>query len=179
MNLNDFDLTDLPEDHPNDTVLALDIIEHLVNPEHFLENLRRSACLRGSRLILTTPNVTFLPLRIMFLFGFFNYGKRGILDRTHTRLFTFGSLRRMLRQAGFDVTSMQGIPAPFPLAFGRNSWIGKFLLKINHILTMIGPGVFSYQIYCEATAAPTVDELLARTMEHSLETVSSPEIVRC
>jgi glycosyltransferase involved in cell wall biosynthesis len=179
VDLNDFDLVDLPEDHPNDTVLALDIIEHLVSPESFLESLRQSACLRGSRLILTTPNVTFLPLRIMFLFGFFNYGKRGILDRTHTRLFTFGSLRRMLRQAGFDVISMQGIPAPFPLAFGRKSWTGKVLLEINRILTLIWPGAFSYQIYCEATPLPTLNEMLARTLAHSDQTVPSPEIVRC
>jgi len=179
VNLNEFDLMDLPEDHPNDTVLALDIIEHLVSPESFLESLRHSPCLRGSRLILTTPNITFLPLRIMFLFGFFNYGKRGILDRTHTRLFTFGSLRRLLQQAGFNVISMQGIPAPFPLAFGRKSWIGKAFLEINQILAMIWPGVFSYQIYCEATPSPTVDELLARTLAHSDQTVPSPEIVRC
>ena len=31
----------------------------------------------------------------MLLFGQFNYGKRGILDLTHTRLFTFESFRRL------------------------------------------------------------------------------------
>lgn len=179
VNLNEFDFRDLPDAPPYDTVLALDIIEHLISPESFLEDLRQSPCLRGSRLILTTPNVTYLPLRLMFLFGFFNYGKKGILDRTHTRLFTFDSLRRLLQQAGFDVTSMQGIPAPFPLAFGRKSWIGKALLKINKIMAMVWLGAFSYQIYCEATPLPTVDELLARTIEHSLQTVPSQENARC
>lgn len=179
VNLNEFDFKDLPDAPPYNTVLALDIIEHLLSPESFLEDLRQSPCLRGSHLILTTPNVTFLPVRLMFLFGFFNYGKRGILDRTHTRLFTFGSLQRLLRQAGFTITSLQGIPAPFPLAFGRKSWIGKFLLKTNQIMARIWPGLFSYQIYCEATPSSTVDELLAQTMEHSLRTVSSSEIVQC
>lgn len=179
INLNEYNLMDLPEDPHHDTVLALDIIEHLVDPENFLDNLRRSVCLRGSRLLVTTPNVTFLPLRMMFLLGFFNYGKRGILDRTHTRLFTFSSLRRLLQQAGFDVTTMKGIPAPFPLAFGRQSWIGNVLLEINRILLRIWPRVFSYQMYCEATPLPTVDQLLERTIEHSRKTVSSPEKIRC
>jgi len=179
VNLDEFDFADLPEAPRHDTILALDIIEHLVSPEHFLEGLRQAHGLRGSRLILTTPNVAFLPLRLMFMFGFFNYGKRGILDRTHTRLFTFGSLRRVLRQAGFTIVSIQGIPAPFPLAFGRSSWVGRLLLSINGILAQIWPGVFSYQIYCEALPSPTVNELLAQTLEHSSKTIPSYDRVRC
>ncbi len=178
VDLNAFDLKDLPEDHPIDTVLALDIIEHLVFPETFLENLRQSPCLRGSRLILTTPNVTFLPMRIMFFLGFFNYGKRGILDRTHTRLFTFGSLRRMLGQVGFDIISLRGIPAPFPLALGRKSWLGKVLLEINRIAVTVWRNAFSYQIYCEVRPSPTLNELLARTLKYSSQTVSSDQTVQ-
>jgi glycosyltransferase involved in cell wall biosynthesis len=179
VNLNEFAFQDLPEDHPFDTVLALDIIEHLISPESFLESLRQAACLRGSRIILSTPNITFLPLRFMVLFGFFNYGKRGILDRTHMRLYTIGSLHRMLQQAGFEVISLRGVPAPFPLAFGRTSWIGKILLEINRMLVLIWPGAFSYQIYCEAKPSPTLDDLLAATLEYSAQTVPSNETVRC
>ena len=55
----------------------------------------------------------------MLLVGQFNYGKAGILDRTHTRLFTFRSLRYLLRDAGFRIKRVRGIPAPFPLARSR------------------------------------------------------------
>lgn len=175
VDLNTFDFKELPENFPIDTILALDIIEHLEFPEIFLENLRQSPCLRGSRLILTTPNITFLPMRLMFLFGFFNYGKMGILDRTHTRLFTFGSLHRLLVQAGFEVISLRGIPAPFPLALGRQSRLGKILLEINRIAARTWRGGFSYQIYCEVRPSPTLNELLARTLEHSSQTFSSDE----
>ena len=41
----------------------------------------------------------------MLLFGQFNYGKRGILDLTHTRLFTFESFRRLFEQGGFRVAA--------------------------------------------------------------------------
>ena len=32
-----------------------------------------------------------------------NYGKNGILDKTHTRLFTFSSFRNLLTQSGFKI----------------------------------------------------------------------------
>ena len=37
-------------------------------------------------LVLTTGNVAFVMQRLMLLIGQFNYGKKGILDHTHTRL---------------------------------------------------------------------------------------------
>ena len=57
----------------------------------------------------------------MLLLGQFNYGKHGILDMTHTRLFTFYSLRELLEQRGFQVLEIRGIPAPFPVALGNNT----------------------------------------------------------
>ena len=49
----------------------------------------RSSTTRRKTLVLTTPNIAFVVQRLMLLLGQFNYGKAGILDRTHTRLFTF------------------------------------------------------------------------------------------
>ena len=80
-----------------------------------------------ARLILSTANIGFFVNRLMLFLGQFNYGKRGILDLTHTRLFTFASMRRCLDQAGFDVIEIHGIPAPYPLALGDN-WISRLLL---------------------------------------------------
>ena len=37
----------------------------------------------------------------------FHYGRRGILDLTHTRLFTVSSFRRLLRNAGFRIDSVR------------------------------------------------------------------------
>jgi hypothetical protein len=55
----------------------------------------------------------------MLVLGQFNYGKAGILDRTHTRLFTFRSLRRLLVDAGFRIKEIRGVPAPFPKILGN------------------------------------------------------------
>ena len=69
----------------------------------------------------------------MFLFSFFNYGKRGILDKTHTRLFTFSSFKQLIENANFQIKISEGVSAPFPLALGDN-FLSNLLLKINNLL---------------------------------------------
>lgn len=75
---------------------------------------------RPRLLILATPNVGFTVPRLMLLFGQFNYGQTGILNRTYTRLFRFRTLRRLLRDSGFQIQSMRGVSAPIPKAIGDN-----------------------------------------------------------
>ena len=90
-------------------VLMLDVIEHLAKPELFLEQLRSALSLNPStEVMLSTANIGFLVTRLMLLIGQFNYGRRGILDLTHTRLFTFGSFERAVKQAGFDIVETSG-----------------------------------------------------------------------
>ncbi|MBV9295490.1 MAG: glycosyltransferase [Acidobacteriaceae bacterium] len=150
-----------------DVVLMLDVIEHLNKPEAFLEELRQALALNTSiEMIISTGNVGCFITRIMLLAGQFNYGKRGILDATHTRLFTFGSLRRALRQAGFDILETKGVPAPFPLATGDN-WIGRTLLALNQCLIPIARGLFAYQIFMRVKPQPSVQSLLRIAEEQS------------
>ncbi|KAA5541342.1 glycosyltransferase [Roseiconus nitratireducens] len=169
-NVWQLDLNELQEqdlgDQQFDCVLILDVIEHLRDPEEFLSRIRGYSQLRRARVILTTPNVVFLPVRLMFFLGQFNYGKRGILDRTHTRLFTFGSFRRLLTQQGFSVTRLEPVPAPFPLAFGEN-WFSRILLSFNHLAMFLFPRLFAFQIYGEANPLPTVEQLLTDAEFHS------------
>lgn len=140
--------------------LLLDVIEHLPNPETFLKELR--AYLDSSpniTLIASTGNIAFVITRIMLLFGYFNYGKRGILDITHTRLFTFSSFRRLFIQAGFTIKKIEGIPAPFGLAI-NSKILSKILNLINELLIKIMPRLFSYQIFVIAQPNPSLETLL-------------------
>ncbi len=157
--LDELEFSSLPQLGNYTKILALDVIEHLRSPETFLTNVRNSFPSGATKLILTTPNVAFLPIRLMLLLGSFNYGKRGILDMTHTRLFTFRSLRKLLQQHGFEVTSLRAVPAPFPLAL-KSQWLGRTLLAVNRSLNVFLRGMFSYQIYCEARPRPTTSYLL-------------------
>lgn len=147
-------------------VFLLDIIEHLREPDAFMERLRHAAVRRRPEIILTTANIGFFITRLMLLLGHFNYGRKGILDRTHTRLFTFTSLRELFEQAGYEVIEMKGIPAPYPMAVGRGA-LGNFLLLVNRALIRICRGLFSYQIFIRASANPSVEHLLSETIDFS------------
>ncbi len=149
-----------------DQILLLDVVEHLRDPEKFLEELRFAAGGHRPEVVLTTANIGFFIPRLMLLLGQLNYGRRGILDRTHTRLFTFRSLTTMLRQAGYDVLETRGVPAPFPLAVGRG-WLSRALLAANGFLLSLSRGWFSYQIFVRARVRPSVHQLLERTVRTS------------
>ena len=191
--LNEFSVCDLNSGIPNfdanryDVVLMLDVIEHLNRPEIFLEGLRRKLALNpAAELMISTANVACFVTRAMLLAGQFNYGPRGILDITHTRLFTFASFRRAIVQAGFDVLETKGVPAPYPLAIGDN-FVSRTLLALNRILISVSRGLFSYQIFMRVKARPSLDGLLASAVRHSgiralvieNETLAQAEIASC
>jgi 2-polyprenyl-3-methyl-5-hydroxy-6-metoxy-1,4-benzoquinol methylase len=149
-----------------DQIFLLDVIEHLHDPEHFMEHLREASGKKRPEIVLTTANIGFFVTRFMLLLGNFNYGRKGILDRTHTRLFTFNSLKELFAQTGYKLIEVKGIPAPFPKAVGNN-FLGHAMVKVNQFLIKILPGLFSYQIFIRARARPTVPHILAETIEAS------------
>ena len=151
-----------------DQIFILDVIEHLKDPEQFLETLRTAALHKRPEIILTTANVAFFVTRFMLLLGNFNYGRKGILDRTHTRLFTFNSLRELFQQTGYEVLELRGIPAPFPKALGGGSF-ARHLVGLNGVGIQLFRRLFSYQIFVRARALPTVANLLVQTIEKSEE----------
>ena len=105
-------------------------------------------------------------MRIMHLFGSFNYGKRGILDKTHTRLFTFSSFENLILSSNFFIKSKSGIPAPYPLAFGNNI-LSNFMLKINNFFILIFKSLFSYQIFMKIKPNPSLENLLKKSLDKS------------
>lgn len=181
--LDEFYLRDLNEGlyglpvADQDIVLMLDVIEHLASPERFLDQLHESLSHNPNiQIVISTANIGFIIPRLMLLIGQFNYGKRGILDVTHTRLFTFSSFRRCLEQCGFDVVGMKAVPGPFPLALG-DTWFSRFLLKANQVLLHVSRGLFGYQIFARIKPRPTVAYLLEAAHEESDRKVRALESV--
>jgi 2-polyprenyl-3-methyl-5-hydroxy-6-metoxy-1,4-benzoquinol methylase len=140
-------------------LIMLDVIEHLADPERFLAEVRKQFDHVPKKLVLTTPNIAFIVQRLMLLAGQFNYGRAGILDRTHTRLFTFRSIRHLLRDAGFRIKTIRGVPAPFPKVLGEGA-LGKAAVAVNLGLIRLSRTLFSYQIFIEAESTPDVDFLV-------------------
>jgi glycosyltransferase involved in cell wall biosynthesis len=149
----------------HDTIIMLDVIEHLSDPEDFLVRLREQFGHEPKTLILSTPNIAFGVQRLSLLFGQFNYGRTGILDRTHTRLFTFRTLRHLLRDAGFKIRVMSGVPAPFPLVVGEG--LGGSLVRLNELLIRISKTLFSFQIFVVAESTPSVGYLVSEAKRSS------------
>ena len=164
----DLSASDLPVDAGAfDYVLALDVIEHLRSPEAFVDSLRpRGPSAGGPTVIVSTANIAFWITRLMLLFGQFHYGPRGILDLTHTRLFTFATMRNLFEQAGFQVEEVRGVPAPYPLAMGPGAFANA-LVRLNHVLIRIWRALFSYQIFMVARPLPSLEFLLGRAVESS------------
>ncbi len=149
-----------------DQIFLLDIIEHLRAPERFMDELRFATECKRPEIVLTTANIGFFATRLMLLLGQFNYGKKGILDATHTRLFTFRSIRELFRQCGYKIVDIQGVPAPFPRALGDN-FLSRFLIRANQFLIGVSRGLFAYQIFVRAKALPTTNNLLHETIASS------------
>jgi glycosyltransferase involved in cell wall biosynthesis len=145
-----------------DYILMLDVIEHLTSPEKFLEALRKKFDYRPRTLVLTTPNIAFIVQRVMLGLGQFNYGKTGTLDRTHTRLFTFRSIEQLLKDCGFRIKEVRGVPAPFPKIVGTGL-LGKLMIGGNLAAIALSKTLFSYQIYIVAETTPDVDFVLEGT----------------
>ena len=154
-----------------DYILLLDVIEHLKNPEEFMTRLKqKTEKNQNLKIITSTGNVGFLIIRLMLLFGSFNYGHKGILDKTHTRLFTFSSFRNLMVQTGFNIKRISGVPAPIPFVIGNNI-LSKFLLNINKFFILISKEIFAYQIYLEIKPQISINLLLdqAKSKAHNEE----------
>lgn len=146
-----------------DTVVALDVIEHLSRPERSLRELR-DVMKPGGTLVASTGNVAYILVRIMLALGQFNYGTKGILDLTHTRLFTVRSFCRTLEGEGFRVDSVRGFGPPIRDMVGRGLVL-RFLDTVASGLARIWPSLFAYQMLVEATRLDDVESLLAGTLE--------------
>jgi 2-polyprenyl-3-methyl-5-hydroxy-6-metoxy-1,4-benzoquinol methylase len=126
-----------------DVVLCADVIEHLRDPRSFLL-LSRSLLRRGGRLILSTPNVANWSIRIGLLAGRFRYTDRGILDRTHTHLFTRRTLIECLHGAGYQLDAFD-FTLPVPL-------IGTDAVEaVAYAIGSLRPTLFAYQFVVTAS----------------------------
>lgn len=149
-----------------DHILLMDLVEHLHDPETFMDELRRKTEGHRPEVVITAANVAFCVTRAMLAFGQFNYSRKGILGLGHRRLFTFQSLRALLEQAGYEVVEEHGVPAPFPLALGANRW-SRTLLTLNRAFIKLSKGLFAYQICIRARPLPDAKHLLKETISGS------------
>ena len=130
-----------------DRVLLLDILEHLRSPDRILTQCRALLNTNG-QLIVSLPNIANITIRLMLLFGRFDYTERGILDRTHLRFFTRKTARRFLRENGYELIQERSTVMPLELVLGLSP-VSLPMRIVNRLLagmTRIMPGLLGYQI---------------------------------
>ncbi len=92
-----------------DLIIAGEIIEHIFDTDHFLDEIYRLLKPSG-HLIITTPNIASLGRRFLLLLGM-----DPIIETTpnekessgHIRYFTFASLRRLLEKHEFRIMTQK------------------------------------------------------------------------
>ena len=140
--VGDVETMDIPlEPGSFDVVLCGDVVEHLRDPVAALARLR-PLLKEGGRLVLSTPNVANWAIRLSLLAGRWRYTDRGLLDRTHTHLFTRATLREALEQAGYRVERLDfSVPVPG----------GSDLLDgLAYAVGRLRPSLFAYQFVAVA-----------------------------
>jgi 2-polyprenyl-3-methyl-5-hydroxy-6-metoxy-1,4-benzoquinol methylase len=83
-----------------DTVLLLDVLEHMYNPWAELEFLAKELP-ADAQVIVSLPNVGHIAVLEDLAAGKFLYQPTGILDITHVRFFTAGGMQAMFDETGF------------------------------------------------------------------------------
>lgn len=148
----------LPTGRGFDYVVCSDVIEHLRQREQLLRSVRRFLKEDG-RLIISTPNVALWFYRLSLLLGRFEYGPRGVLDRTHVHLFTRATFRREVERAGFHVLRERVTALPFEVVFestGRSRLVAA-IARGYWWLARAWPELFAYQFILESEIT-TLDE---------------------
>lgn len=140
------DITELASDN-FDLIFLLDVLEHAADPLVFLSALTARMNPDG-RIFLSVPNVAHWSIRLMLLFGFFNYAERGILDKTHLQFFTRSRIKKICGQAGLAVESAAGSIVPLELVLPKPLYrnpIFKLLSVCRITAARALPGLFAFQ----------------------------------
>jgi 2-polyprenyl-3-methyl-5-hydroxy-6-metoxy-1,4-benzoquinol methylase len=140
--VGDVETMELPlEPGSFDVVLGGDVIEHLRDPGATLARLR--PFLRpGGRIVLSTPNIANWAIRLSLLSGRWRYTERGILDRSHTHLFTRATLVETLERAGYRVERIDfSVPVPGD---------SDLLDAVGRAIGRLRPSLFAYQFVAVA-----------------------------
>jgi 2-polyprenyl-3-methyl-5-hydroxy-6-metoxy-1,4-benzoquinol methylase len=115
-----------------DVAVCLEVIEHIVNCEHLLNEIYR-ALRPGGFLILSTPNFGYILDRLTYL--------RGGLAREegyHFRFFTRSHLRKIVEDVGFVMDGTASIASPLGVnAVLRRLTFGKIRLRHFECPTML------------------------------------------
>lgn len=146
-------------------VIALDAIERVNNPEEAMLKIN-NILKTGGKLYISTANIAFIIVRAALLLGWFNYAKKGILDKTHHRLFAINSLKRLLKNSGFKLEKVVGFGPPIADEISNKGFF-SLLDKALGFLAKLWPSLFSFNFLIIASKRPALDSIYDFTIKSS------------
>lgn len=107
-----------------DYILLLDVIEHLINPTNILA-LSQKYLEKDGRIIISTPNIAFISIRLALFFGRFRYRNLGIMDEKHIHFYTKSTFTGLLQKSGLNIERIDAASG-----FSQITIFGKYLNMI-------------------------------------------------
>ncbi len=130
-----------------DVVIISHLIEHLENPLGALKEIK-SRLKKGGKLFLTTPNYSSLWPIAEFVFDK-TMAKQGYsLDEQHISRFNCGSIKKIVKKAGFSVNGLKTLYVFSLEASILSKKLGEALFVIDKVLDRVPVGMI---IYLEAS----------------------------
>ncbi len=105
-------------------VLLMDVIEHIIHREELLQYIKQWLTSDGI-LVLSTPNIVHLRVRLDMMLGKFVYTEMGIMDNTHVHFYTRETILEELTKAGFIIKECIG-----SADLGQVPFVGRILKHI-------------------------------------------------
>lgn len=145
------------EDNYFDAVVALELIEHLFDPDHFLDEVYRVLKPEGI-FVLSTPNLASIHNRIALLFGYQPFSVMVSLNNSvghlgfsaggaapdHIRFFTLRSLKELLKIHKFEILEVKGSCAMLP----ENMRFKRVVRAVDKFLTMFPSLAYRSVVVC-------------------------------
>jgi 2-polyprenyl-3-methyl-5-hydroxy-6-metoxy-1,4-benzoquinol methylase len=131
-----------------DVVVSCETIEHLPDPRASLAEMAR-VCRPSGRLYLTTPNYA----NATGLYYIYARGRKAKTtpggDQPFDRVFLFPQIRRMVRQAGWDIIRNDGTVHQFPVWPGHNPVRARFFESSRIIRRMLSSVALHYFVMAQ------------------------------
>ena len=136
-----------------DCIVAADVLEHTIAPEHLLADIAERLA-PGGAILVSVPNFAHWYPRVRVAAGRFDYDQRGLLDRGHVRFFTRRSFQRLIDDANLEVIRRAVVGTPIEDVLdrgGKSPARGAVRLAgaIDRAAVKIWPTMFGYQFLYE------------------------------
>lgn len=128
------DFISLPLPSGYDCITFLDVLEHTLEPERWLERAGQLLAPEGV-VVLSIPNVGHWSVVVDLMEGRWDYAPAGIHCITHLRFFTRTGLMSLLEETGFEMVSIKAHRIELPTWFDVSSMQGSLALDMESLAT--------------------------------------------